>query len=175
MNFIFKTAGLCCVFGACCLAGAELERRMKLRWIFLRELCEFFVYLEQEMTYHRATILEAFETSLARSTPPLRRLLAHAAQQIREERQIPFSQIWNEASEQCITPYLLTREEYETLRESSCALCNTDTVMQRTLLQKYASRFRQMSEAEETVYREQGRLCRRLSAAAGIFAVILLI
>lgn len=175
MDIIVKMAGLLCLFAACCLVGFELERRLKQRWIFLREMYELFLYLEQEMTCRRTPIAEAFDGVAVRCTPPLGPLLKQTASRLKMGTGIPFAQIWSEEAARQIPQRFLGEDEYREVLAAAEALCCADTLTQQVLLSKYAGHFRGLCGKEEQAYREKGMLCRRLSVAAGIFAVILFI
>ncbi len=175
MDGIVKAAGLLCLFAACCLVGFEVERRMKQRWIFLREMYELLLYLEREMSCRRTPIAEAFDEAALRCASPLGQLLGQTAERLRMGSGIPFSQIWKEETEGQIEQRFLRDEEYHEVLAAAEAICCTDTMTQQVLLSNYAGHFRGLCVKEEQTYREKGTLCRRLSVAAGIFAVILLL
>lgn len=170
-----KLAGTVCILAACALTGFELERRLKQRWLFLREMQELLVFLEKETTYHRAALGEALCNAAEKCTTELSAVLLRVSAQVDERDGKAFHDIWQEAVDRCVPGGLLSWEELLTVREAADALCNTDIVTQRMLLEKYADRFRALSDREEKDCREKGRLYRRLSAAAGVFFVILLL
>ncbi len=175
MRIIMKLAGMFCVMAACALTGIALERRLKKRWQLFREMRETLVFLEKEMTYHRSPIHEAFRAAAGRCATELGDVLLETAGQIERRSGQTFREMWSEALMRQLPSGLLAQDELHLFGETAAALCNTDVVMQKTLLEKYADRFRLMSEAEAEACREKGGLYRRLSAAAGIFLVILLI
>ncbi len=170
-----KAAGLVCVFASCVLTGIELERRMKFRWMVLSEMREVLVILEKEMVFHHADIPEAFASAAMGCRTVLREVLESAAAQAEQRNGDAFERIWRTAVAEKIPEKLLTPGELLALQNTAEALCTTDTVMQRTLLQKNADRFLEMGKTEEQNYREKGGLVRRLMTAAGAFLAILLI
>ncbi len=174
MWVIVKTAGILCIMVASAVTGAELERRVKRRWLLLREMYETLLFLEKEMTYHRSPVREAFDYASKRCATELSGVLAQTAERIGQRTGEPFAQMWEESLAAQLPQGLFAREELELFRETSVALCGTDVVMQKTLLEKYADRFRTMSEREAEVCREKGGLYRKLTLAAGAFLVILL-
>lgn len=170
-----KMAGAFCILSACILVGIELERRLKKRWMFLKEMQELMTVLEKEMTYHRAPVPEAFCSAAGRCTTQLQQMLLFAASRIEKREGKSFRDIWYESVNRCIPAGLLTDEELQDVIDAADALCNTDVVMQKTLLEKYADRFLEMSNREAEVCRDKGGLYRKLTTAAGVFLVILLI
>lgn len=132
-------------------------------------------FLEKEMTYHRSPIHEAFRSAQKRCVTALGGVFSEAAAQVEQRNGRSFQKIWEDALARFIPDGLLTQDEMQLLVEVSDALCNTDVVMQRTLLGKYADRFRAMSEEEARICGEKGGLYRRLAVATGIFLVILLL
>lgn len=175
MRFWIKMTGLVCIFLACVFVGAQQERRMKQRWLFLREMQEMLLVLEKEMVFHHAAVTEAFRYAAGSCRTSLRQVFETAAAQIEKRDQTSFEEIWKTAIRKEIPGNLLTESELLAMQNAAVALCGTDTVMQQTLLQQHADRFREMSREEEENYREKGSLVRRLMTAAGAFLVILLI
>ncbi len=160
---------------ACVLTGLGLERRIKDRWQLFREMQETLTFLEKEMTYHRSPICEAFRLAAKRCRTRLGETLTEAAEQMEKRSGRSFPLIWEDALGKTIPSGLLTQDETQLFIEVRAALCNTDIVMQKTLLEKYVDRFRMMAETEAQVCLEKGGMYRKLAAAAGIFLVILLI
>lgn len=174
MRIWLKAAGLCCVFTACFLIGTEEDRRLKQRWLFLREMYEMLAYLEKEMIFHRTPLPEALRSAAASCRTCLGGLLKMAAEKTESRENRSFQDIWKESAAKWVPCRLLPETESAVLLESAAALCGTDTVMQRTLILKYEQRFQMLSENARQEWQEKGGLYRRLSVAAGAFLVILL-
>lgn len=175
MQYSIKIIGAICIIAASILLGMQMDRGMKKKCTFLNEVYELFIFLEKEMTYHRAPIQEAFRCAAEKCTTELGAVLREAALQIDKREGKAFQKIWNEAVNTCIPPALLDDEGRRMLLDAADALCNADTVTQQTLLRKHSDRFAGMSKRELEIYQEKSLLYRRLSAAAGAFLVILLI
>ena len=167
--------GAVCILAACLLLGQQAEQTLKKRCRFLRELCETLSFLEKEMTFHRTAVQEAFCSAAKGCGTELGALLLAASDRIGSRDGAAFRQIWQEAAAHTVPPRLLNEEAEAALLECASALCCTDPVMQGTLLKRYAERFAVLSKGAQEEYREKHLLYRRLSAAAGIFLVILLI
>lgn len=175
MGLVCKLAGIVCILAACLMAGLELERGLKRRWLVLREMGELLEFLEKEMVFHRTPLREALGEAAGRSRTELGGLFERAAAMTEPGGGASFSDIWGKAAEQSGLGRLLTEEEYRMVWEVSAALCNADTVMQKTLMDKYRDRFAAMSCEMEKAYREKGALYRKLAVSAGVFLAILLI
>ncbi|MDO4321761.1 MAG: stage III sporulation protein AB [Lachnospiraceae bacterium] len=175
MWFSMKLAGTICILAASIMMGIQVDRGMKKKCTLLNEIYELLVFLEKEMTYHRAPIQEAFRCAAEKCTTELGLALKEAALQIDRREGKSFQKIWSEAVDTCIPTALLDGEERNALLDAAEALCNVDTVTQQTLLRKHSDRFDGMSRKEEEIYQEKSLLYRRLSAAAGAFLVIVLI
>ena len=175
MWVMIRLAGACCIMSGCMLAGLRLERNMKRRWLLLQEMCETLAFLEKEMTYRRSPVQEAFRCAAEKCTTELSRALDLAADQIEGRGGQAFPAIWEDALRRCLPRGLLTEEEFRALCGTAPALSNTDIVMQRTLLERYADRFREMSRREAAVCQEKGSLYRKLAAAAGLFLILILL
>lgn len=175
MQLYIKAIGAICIIAASMMLGRQTDRAMKKKCTLLNEIYELLVFLEKEMTYHRAPIQEAFRCSAQKCTTELGAALEEAARQIDKREGKAFRQIWSEAVKKCIPPALLDAEGRQALLDASDALCNMDTVTQQTLLRKHSERFDGMRGKEMEIYQEKSLLYRRLSAAAGAFLVILLI
>lgn len=175
MRLMIKTAGICCILVSSMLFGILADREMRRKCMLLNEICELFARLEKEMTYHRAPIQESFRTAASGCSFELREVLQEAALQSGKRKGRSFREIWEEAVEKGIPCGLLGGEARQVFLDAAEALCNMDTVTQQTLLRKYADRFAGISRQEQQLYQKKGLLYRRLSAAAGVFFVILLI
>lgn len=170
-----KLAGILCILAASVLTGLELESRVKKRWLFLRGFTETLRFLEKETAYHRTPLGEALREAAAHSQDEVRKLLLCAAELIPLRTGTTFGEIWEEALADADLSSLLAQPELLAVQELSAALCNPDTVMQKTLLDKYTDRLAAMTREAECQYKEKGNLYRKLSAAAGIFLSLILI
>lgn len=174
MGMICKLTGIVCVLASCLMTGLELERWLRRRWLVLREMGELLEVLEKEMVFHRTPLGEALSEAAGRSRTELACLFETASALV-EPGGGSFSDIWGEAARNSGLERILTEEEYRTICEVSSALCNEDTVMQKTLLNKYRDRFAVMGREMERTCREKGALYRKLSVSAGVFLAILLV
>jgi stage III sporulation protein AB len=86
-----------------------------------------------------------------------------------------FRALWEQSVQQHLPQGILKDEERQLLLEAAGAFCNSDTSLQNTLLEQYADRFLQQSNLADREYREKSRLYRRLTGAAGIFLILLLL
>lgn len=172
---LIRAAGAGLVMAGCILAGFSLERRMRVRWMILQEMQETFVFLEKEMIYHRSPVQEAFKSASEKCVTELAGVLLYAADRIEKRNGQSFLEIWKEALKCCIPAGLFREEEFRVLCGAARALSGADTVVQRTLLEKYADCFRRMSREEAEACREKGSLYRKLAAAAGIFLILILL
>ena len=166
-----KTIGACCIMAASLLMGMQIDKGMKHKCILLREMYDLLAFLEKEMTFHRSPVPEALQNAAQQCTTELSDVLKETASgTVRREGKV-FADIWRNALEQCIPPQILTEEEKSAFREAADA----DTIMQRTMLQKHAERFKNMYQRELERYQEKSALTRRLSTSAGIFLIIVLL
>ncbi len=168
-----KGVGICLILAACILAGMELERGLKRRWLILRELHEMLLFLEKEMIFRRTPVPEALEDAAAQCRTEAQALFQKAAGLAGAKRGASFGALWEEAAAASGLEEILAAEEYQETCRMAQALSNTDTVMQKTMLEKYQSRFEEMSVEMERQYREKGALYRKLTAAAGAFLALL--
>ena len=175
MRLMLKLSGMLCIFLACCMVGFEMERRLKQRCLFLREAKETLLLLEQEMTWHRTPLTEALKNAAKSCCTPFASMLLCCADQVEERQGQSFAEIWSRSAAQKIPAGLLTDAEYQTLLDTGMALCNADTVLQKTHLQKQEQRFDGLCRSALEEWKEKGSLYRRLSAAAGLVLVIILL
>jgi stage III sporulation protein AB len=164
-----------CIMGACMMTGLALEARLKRRYCLLREMRESLIFLEKEMAYHRIPLDESLLAVSKRCTTELSALFGTAAAQIRPCAGRSFRELWSEAVSSQLPKDILEEEEVQLFLEAADALCNTDMVLQKTLLQKYAERFERRSTLAWEDCLEKGRLYRRLGGVAGIFLILLLL
>ncbi|MCC8101302.1 MAG: stage III sporulation protein AB [Clostridiales bacterium] len=175
MRVAMKMCGLLCIFGACCLTGLEQERRLKQRWLFLREVREMLQFLEKEMTWHRTSLDDALRCAAVGCKTSLGAILLDCAEQVESRCGLSFQEIWRTNVSRDLSPGFLSDTEYQCFLELEMALCGADTVSQKTQLQKFEQRFLGFCESAHVEWKEKGALYRRLSAAAGVAAVILLV
>ncbi|MCC8067196.1 MAG: stage III sporulation protein AB [Clostridiales bacterium] len=174
MRVIIKMIGMCCIFLSCNLAGFGLERRMKYRCLFLREVKEVLQLMENEMIWHRTTLPEALITVSADCRTSLGPILRCCAERIKERDGQSFGDIWHSGVDGKIPNGLLSAAEYQALLDLATAFCNTDAVLQKTQIQKQQQRFDCLYERAQEEWKEKGCLYRRLFGAAGLAIVILL-
>lgn len=173
MQWMVKFAGMACILAAGLLGGLGLESRLKKRYAILREMGEMLTFLEKEMVYHRAPVPEAFMSASRRCNTELRGVFAEAAEAVSLREGKDFQEIWEGAVGRNMPGGLLEAEAMELICESAAALCNTDTVLQRTLMEKYADRFRELGRLAFEAYTEKGSLYRKLAMAAGVFLILI--
>lgn len=167
--------GLMFVMAACMGTGYSMDLKLKQRYFFLRDIRDAMIYLEKEMLFHRTAIREAFTAAAERCQTDAAEVFRRAAAVTDGRSGKRFQEIWNEALETRAVRDLLTEEEQTELHNCGAALCNTDAVMQKVLLEKYIDRLEGFSSRAEEEWREKGRLYRRLALGAGMFLVILLL
>ncbi|MCD8103742.1 MAG: stage III sporulation protein AB [Lachnospiraceae bacterium] len=175
MRMIVKLGGLLCIFVAACMAGYEMDRRLKQRWLFLREVAETLQLLEKEMTWLRTPLPEALKEAAGNCRTAFAPMLLACAELVTNRDRCSFGEIWRVCAAQELPKGLLSEAEYQALLEVEGALCNSDTVLQKTHLNRQQQRFRDLSDRAKEEWQEKGRLCRRLSAAAGLSLAILLL
>lgn len=170
-----RITGCICIGLASWFVGMELEQRLKQKWLFLKEMKELLAFLEKEMTYRRSTAETALETAAGNCRTCLRELLLSVSEKIRQRSGADFQTIWEEQVRLMIPERMLEKEQYQAVCEAASALCQTDTVMQRRMIETQNARFLQLCEQAQQNFLEKSRLYRRLSTAAGVFLMILLI
>ncbi len=170
-----KLCGLVCIFASCVLAGFEMERRLKQRWMFLWEMKETLRLLEKDMTWHRTPLPEALLGAAQVCKTPLGPMLVCCAGQAGMSGGQSFGEIWQESARGKLPDGLLSEAQLHAVLETGKALCSADTVLLKTNLQKQELLFENLSMTAREEWREKGMLYRRLSAAAGAAAVILLL
>ncbi|MCD8012986.1 MAG: stage III sporulation protein AB [Lachnospiraceae bacterium] len=176
MRAMLKLCGLLCVFGACSLAGIEMDHSLKRRWLFLLEMKDALLLLEQEMTWYRTPLWEALKSAADVCKTPLRPMLLCCAGQVEARGGQSFQEIWRESIEKNLPKELIwNTAEHQLLLETAGAFTSTDIGLQKICLQKFQQRFDKMSALAYQEWQEKGTLWRRLSAASGAAAVIILL
>lgn len=174
-NLVLKSAGSCCILVASIFIGLSLDRSLKCRYLFFCEMKDTIQWLKQELSYHRTTLPEALEKAAHYRHAQVRQLFQSAAEKTAEKSGQPFDVIWSESVTQNPCCKMLAEKELDVLLQLSNALCSTDLLMQRTLLESYEIQFDQLSSAEKARWITKGSLYRKLSAAAGLFLILLLL
>lgn len=175
MEITAKLCGMLLVFLACVWTGRELELGLKRKWLFFRDLREALAFLEKEMAYRRTPVPESLREAACRCQKEAAALFTEAAELAEQRGRVSFRVIWQESVAKSGAFEMLEEQERLFVESLSDALSNTDTVMQRTLLAQYEERLLEAGREQERLYREKGALYRKLSAAAGIFLILLLL
>ena len=173
MEFYVKISGSICIAVAVALAERQIENKWRRNAAILRDMYELLVFLEKETVYRRTPIQEAFMQASERCNLDLKNILVHTVSMIQDKNGKPFAVIWKEAVEQGTTGCFIDQKQKRAIIQAEEALCNTDTVMQRTLLQKHAAKFYEMGQRSEAQFREKSSLYRKLGAVAGAFFILL--
>lgn len=175
MQSAVKALGLFLILAGCVLFGAVWEERLRHQWRLLTEWKEILCCLEKEMTWHRTTLPEALRSVAKGRGDSLERLMNDAAEELQKREGRAFEAVWQEAVHKSLPEEELGCEKRKLLEEAAPALCAQDIVMQKTLFEKCIWHLEDAAKEAEREYLEKGRLYRRLSMAAGIFLVILLL
>lgn len=175
MQFAVKGLGLFLILTGFVLLGAVWEERLKHQWRLLTEWKEILCCLEKEMTWHRTTLPEALHSAAKEKRGSLEILLNDAADELQKREGRAFETVWKDAVYKAVPEEELNGEKRKLLEEAASALCAQDIVMQKTLFEKCIWHLEDAVKEAEREYLEKGRLYRRLSMAAGIFLVILLL
>ena len=173
MEVYVKISGSICIAVAVALAEQQIENKWKRNAAILRDMYELLVFLEKETVYRRTPIQEALKQAAERCSLDLKNILFHTVSMIQEKSGKPFAVIWEEAVEQETSGRFIDQKQKRAIIQAEEALCNTDTVMQRTLLQKHAAKFYEMGQRSEAQFREKSSLYRKLGAVAGAFFILL--
>lgn len=175
MQLAVKGMGLLLILAGCVLFGAVWEERLKHQWRLLTEWKEILCCLEKEMTWHRMTLSEALSSAAKGKENSLEILMNNAAEELQKREGRAFETVWQEAVRKAVPEEELSCEKRKLLEEAASALCAQDIVMQKTLFEKCIWHLEEAAKDAEREYMEKGRLYRRLSMAAGVFVVILLL
>lgn len=174
-NVVLKSVGSCCILAASILIGLSFERSMKCRYLFFYEMRDAIRWLKQELSHRRTALPEALEKAAQYCHAQVKQLFQSAAEKAAEKSGQPFDVIWRESVTQNPCSKMLEEKELDILLQLSNALCSTDLLMQQTLLESYEAQFDQLSSTEKTRWMTKGSLYRKLSAAAGLFLILLLL
>ena len=134
----------------------------------------FFKCLEKEMIHYRLILPQALEkaSSCCRAGPE--KLFAYASTHFSKYGG-SFQKLWQEAIRQCVPPALFSEEELCLFLEISGALCSSDAVLQKTRFDAYRTQFEQLENDAKEIWKGKSTLYRKLSAAAGVFFILLLL
>ena len=173
-QIILKFIGCICVFSASLLTGTAMEKKLKQRYLFFQEMRTALSCLEKEMLHYRLLLPQALEKASACCRAGPEKLFAYACIHFSEHGGA-FHSLWQDAVRQCVPPYLFGEEELHLLFGISDALCNSDAILQKTRFDAYQAQFEQLENDAKEIWKEKSSLYRRLSAAAGLFLILLLV
>lgn len=169
-----RLSGGICVFCSSILFDLFLEQRLRHRYLFFEEMAASLSCLEKEMIGHRLLLPQALEKAAGCCQNGPQNLFQYAAKNLSENNGT-FQQLWQEAVRICNCRDLFSKEEYRLLCHVSDALCQSDVILQRTLLTTYQQQFLQLGSDAKQICLEKSRLYRRLLPAAGLFLILLLL
>lgn len=169
-----RMIGILVIFLAGCLFGAAMEFQVKKRWMILRELRELFRFLQKEMVYHRSPLEEALPLAAKNGMQETGEMLLGIAEEMKKRNGQTFQEIWGQAVTRCLGN-VLEPDVLDTVQDAYTALCNTDVVLQKVLLEKQESLFEGLCLDAEREYREKSGLYQKLGAAGGIFLILVLL
>lgn len=172
LQIIFKLSGCICVFSACLLTGMSMEKRLKQRYLFFQEMAVSLSCLEKEMIHYRLLLPHALEKASACCRNGPDKLFTYASTHF-SSRGGAFHKLWEDVVHQCLPPNLFSEEELLLFLNISDALCSSDAVLQKTRFDAYQTQFEQLGNDAKETWKEKSSLYRRLSAAAGLFFILL--
>ena len=174
LQIVLKFVGCICIFSSSLLIGNTMEKKLKQRYLFFREMTAALSCLEKEMIHYRLILPQALEkaSSCCRAGPE--KLFAYASTHFSKYGG-SFQKLWQEAIRQCVPPALFSEEELCLFLEISGALCSSDAVLQKTRFDAYRTQFEQLENDAKEIWKEKSTLYRKLSAAAGVFFILLLL
>ena len=173
-QIILKFAGCICVFFSSLLIGNTLEKKLKQRYLFFLEMATALSCLEKEMLHYRLILPQALEKASACCRAGPEKLFTYACVHF-SERGGAFHSLWKDAVRQCISPDLFSEEELHLLSGISDALCCSDAILQKTRFDAYQAQLEQLGKDAKEIWKEKSSLYRRLSAAAGVFLILMLL
>ena len=174
LQIVLKFVGCICIFSSSLLIGNTMEKKLKQRYLFFREMTAALSCLEKEMIHYRLILPQALEkaSSCCRAGPE--KLFAYASTHFSKYGG-SFQKLWQEAIRQCVPPALFSEEELCLFLEISGALCSSDAVLQKTRFDAYRTQFEQLENDAKEIWKDKSTLYRKLSAAAGVFFILLLL
>lgn len=169
-----RMLGILVIFLAACLFGSAMEFQVKKRWMILRELRELFRFLQKEMIYHRSPLEEALLLAAKSGMQETGEMLRRIAEEMKKRNGRTFQEIWGQAVACCLGN-ILEPTALDAVKDAYTALCNTDVVLQKVLLEKQENLFEGLCRDAECGYREKSGLYRKLGAVGGIFLILVLL
>ena len=174
LQIVLKSVGCICIFSSSLLLGNTMEKRLKQRYLFFREMAAALFCLEKEMIHYRLLLPQALEkaSSCCRAGPE--KLFMYASAHFSQNGG-SFQKLWQDTVRLCVPPNLFSEEELSLLFKISDALCSNDAVLQKTRFDAYRTQFEQLGNDAKEIWKEKSTLYRKLSAAAGVFFILLLL
>ena len=173
-EFFIKLSGCICVFSSSLLIGVLLEKKLKQRYLFFLEMNAALTCLEQEMLQQRQLLPQALKKAARCCRAGPEKIFHYTAEKLPGYNGA-FETLWKEAVYRCISCELFTEEEKQLFEQISDALCSSDVILQKTLFDTYRMQLQQLSSDAKRIWREKSGLYRKLSAAGGLFLILLLL
>lgn len=164
-----------CIMLASCLLGNLSAGKLRRRCEFLRELEQVLMILEKEMLHHKVAMADAFRKTGRRCRTQWSALFALAADEMELRDGRTFEEIWKDCLYRCLPSDLLSAEAREAVETLSAVFGNSDSLSQKLLMESAAEQIHELQKREEKIYQEKGGLYRKLSAASGVFIILILL
>ncbi len=136
---------------------------------------ELLYRLGNEMCYLKLPLPQLLERLAQTIHAPYSGILTDLAAELEAYREADVKKLWCEILQHHKKEFLLSMTEYRTLQEAGSILTHENGQMQEGAVRLYSEQFDRLIEQAAKEMENRLKLCRYLSAAAGIFLILVLI
>ena len=172
---MLKIAGAILVFLGAIGLGSNMNRRIRQHYHQLLELKELILLLGNEMRFLKIPLPQIMKRTAAQTSQPFSDALLHMAAEMEGYQEADAGKIWREVIQKKKSSYLLEEDEFQIFLEAGSILLHDNSYMQGEEIKLFTERISyKIQHAQEELLNRQ-KVCRYLSAAGGIFLILMLL
>lgn len=172
---MLKIAGAIFIFLGAIGCGSSINRRIRGHYHQLLELKELILMLGNEMRYLKIPLPQVMRRTSTQVKAPFSEALCAMAEEMEHYHEADAGKIWRMVLGGKRKQYLFDEEEFQLFLEAGCLLSQVNSHMQGEEVRLFTERLTyKIGRAQEELVGRQ-KICRYLSAAGGIFLILLLL
>lgn len=172
---MLRLIGCLCILSGMLGIGQAYVYRIRAHYRQLLDGKELLYRLGNEMCYLKLPLPQLLKRLAQTMHAPYREVLTDMAKDLEAYREADVKKLWCEILQHHKKEFLLNMTEYRTLQEAGSILTHENGQMQEGAVRLYCEQISRLIEQAGKEMENRLKLCRYLSAAAGIFLILVLI
>lgn len=172
---MLKIVGAILIFLGAIGIGSSMNRRIRQHYHELIELKELILLLGNEMRFLKIPLPQIMKRTATQTKLPFSDSLLLMAVEMENYKEADAAKIWRAVLQNRKMHYLLDEDEFQIFLEAGSILLHDNSYMQGEEIKLFSERISyKIQNAQEELLNRQ-RVCRYLSAAGGIFLILILL